>query len=65
LLTDFQLHYPIQMKVISSNGAQTSQMFTVSNRDGSCADCHSNPPGPISPGPVFVFPNLGGDGGSD
>ena len=30
-----------------------------------CADCHSNPAGSISPGPVFVFPNLGGDGGSE
>jgi hypothetical protein len=62
LLTEFQLHYPIQMKVTSSDGAQTSQMFTVSNRAGSCADCHSNPPGPNSPGPVFVFPNFGGSG---
>jgi hypothetical protein len=60
-----QFHYPIQMHVTSSDGSQTEQMFSVSNRDGSCADCHVHPPGPNSPGVVFVFPNLnlGGDAG--
>jgi hypothetical protein len=59
-----QFHYPIQMHVTSSDGRQIEQMFSVSNRAGSCADCHVNPPGPLSPGVVFLFPNLNlGDAG--
>jgi hypothetical protein len=63
--SQIQFHYPILMRVMSSDGRQTEQMFSVSNRSGSCADCHFLPPGPNSPGPVFLFPNLnlGGDAG--
>jgi hypothetical protein len=58
-----ELRYPTQVAVSSSKGDQTSQMFSLSNRDGSCADCHLSPAGPTSPGPVFVYPavDVGGD----
>ena len=64
----FAPHFPVQVQVTSPDGNQTSQMFSTSNRDGSCADCHGPSPGPSSPGPVFVYFNAvdtGGDGGSD
>jgi hypothetical protein len=58
---DFQPHYPTQMSVTSADGANSQQMGTLANRDGSCADCHTPSPGPTSPGPVFVA--LSPDGG--
>ena len=30
-------------------------MITAIGRDGSCADCHSYPPGPLSPGPLYLM----------
>jgi hypothetical protein len=61
------LRYPTQVLVSSPNGDQTSQMFSLSNRDGSCADCHFSPPGPTSPGPVFLYPGVdfGGDAAAE
>jgi hypothetical protein len=52
----FTPRYPIQMQVTSPDGTMTQQMLTHSSRDGSCADCHYNPPGPTSAGPVWVYP---------
>ncbi len=48
--------YPIQMQVTSADGTVTQEMLTHASRDGSCADCHYNPPGPTSAGPVWVNP---------
>jgi hypothetical protein len=31
-------------------------MLTQIGRDGSCADCHFYPPGPLSPGPIYLVP---------
>jgi hypothetical protein len=35
----------------------TAEMGTLVGRDGSCADCHSDPPGPASAGHVFIPPD--------
>jgi hypothetical protein len=56
---DFAPAFPIRMEVFE--GKTTQQMQTYAARDGSCADCHSNPAGPTSAGPVYVFV---GDGGA-
>jgi hypothetical protein len=50
----FQPNYPIRMSVKPAGGGPGPQMLSVSNREGSCAACHYNPPGPNSPGPVFI-----------
>jgi hypothetical protein len=65
---EFTPHYPIQMKVSSSDGAIVQQMQTFSARAGSCADCHTDPQSPTSPGPVYLSTsNLPGnvDGGTE
>jgi hypothetical protein len=54
LLSDFAPHYPAQPTVIPENGANSISMATHIARDGSCADCHSNPAGPTSAGPVYA-----------
>jgi hypothetical protein len=52
----FQPVFPIgQMKVTRANcSSLSSQMLSVSNREGSCAACHFNPAGPDSPGAIFI-----------
>ncbi len=61
--------YPIRMKVTSPDGNDTQQMLSLSMRDGSCADCHTSPHSPTSPGVVYVMPGMSGgspdDGGSE
>jgi hypothetical protein len=62
--------YPIRMKVTSADGNNTQQMLSLSLRSGSCADCHTNPPSPTSPGVVYLMPAMAGsppadDGGSE
>ncbi len=52
-LSDFAPHYPTQPSVVPEDGAQTMTMATHISRDGSCADCHANPAGPSSAGPVY------------
>jgi len=52
-LSDFAPHYPTQPTVVPEDGSQTILMATHIGRDGSCADCHANPAGPSSPGPVY------------
>jgi hypothetical protein len=54
LLSDFAPHYPTQPTVIPENGTVSITMATHVSRDGSCADCHSNPAGPSSAGPVYA-----------
>ncbi len=44
--------YPVQVTVIY--GTLDKQMQTVIGRAGSCADCHTDPPGMLSPGRVYV-----------
>jgi hypothetical protein len=50
--------YPTQMSV--TQGKTTEQMLTHVGREGSCAGCHTDPPGLRSPGPVYVTPMLPG-----
>jgi hypothetical protein len=54
LLSDFAPHYPAQPTVIPEDGAQSILMTTHIARDGSCADCHSDPAGSASAGPVYA-----------
>lgn len=54
LLSDFAPHYPTQPTVVPENGTVSITMATHVSRDGSCADCHSNPAGPSSAGPVYA-----------
>jgi hypothetical protein len=37
-----------------TQGKNAEFMFSNVGRDGSCAGCHTDPPGPTSPGRVFV-----------
>jgi hypothetical protein len=54
-LSAFEPHYPVSVSQVSSaDGSQNQAMATIINRDGSCADCHSNPRGPTSQGPVYL-----------
>jgi hypothetical protein len=38
-----------------TQGLETVYMLTHIGRDGSCADCHSFPPGPLTPGPLYLM----------
>jgi hypothetical protein len=42
------------LKVTVQQGMLMLPMLGVVGRDGSCAACHANPPGPNSTGPVYV-----------
>ena len=53
-LRDFAPHYPTQPTVTPPDGALSITMATHVARDGSCADCHANPSGPTSAGPIFA-----------
>jgi hypothetical protein len=53
--------YPAQVQV--TQGQNSQQMVTHIGRDGSCADCHVQPPSPTSPGPVYVIAGPIPDGG--
>ncbi len=54
---DFTPVYP--MKVAVSYAGTNVQMVSSIGRDGSCAGCHSDPPGTASPGHVYI-PDDGG-----
>jgi len=43
---------PAQVQV--SQGDNSQQMLTHIGRDGSCSDCHTQTPGPTSPGRVYL-----------
>jgi hypothetical protein len=43
---------PAQVQV--AQGDESQQMITHIGRDGSCADCHTQTPGPTSPGAVYL-----------
>jgi hypothetical protein len=53
--------YPAQ--VVVTQGQNSQQMVTHIGRDGSCADCHMQPPSPTSPGPVYLVAGAIPDGG--
>jgi hypothetical protein len=56
-LSAFEPQYPVSVyNVGSADGSQNQSMATIINRDGSCADCHANPRGPDSQGPVYLAP---------
>jgi hypothetical protein len=56
-LSAYDPHYPVSVSQVSSaDGSQNQGMTTLINRDGSCADCHANPRGPDSMGPVYLAP---------
>ena len=63
-LAHFAPAFPIRMEVVSADGTTTQRMQTYSGRDGSCADCHSDPMSPRSTGPVYLSVGSGGDGGA-
>jgi hypothetical protein len=50
----FSPHYPTQPTVTTADGSIPLSMATHIARDGSCADCHANPAGPTSAGPVYA-----------
>ena len=50
--------YPLEVKVHWQGEITT--MHTMIGREGSCAGCHSDPPGRDSPGPVYVRLEDGG-----
>ena len=52
---------PAQVQV--SRGSDLQQMLTHIGRDGSCADCHTQTPGPTSPGPVYLALDTSAEGG--
>lgn len=56
--SSFLPNYPIRNFVWSADAKEQAVMFSLSNREGSCATCHYNPPGPNSPGPVFLLTAL-------
>jgi hypothetical protein len=37
-----------------TQGTNLALMYSHVGRDGSCADCHFYPPGPLSPGPIYL-----------
>jgi hypothetical protein len=39
----------------ASSTAPKAFMVSAIGRDGSCADCHFYPPGPLSPGPLYLM----------
>jgi hypothetical protein len=39
----------------ASSTVAKAYMMTAIGRDGSCADCHYYPPGPLSPGPLYLM----------
>jgi hypothetical protein len=45
--------FPAQVQVVQ--GANNQPMLTHIGRDGSCADCHTQSPGPDSAGPVYTI----------
>jgi hypothetical protein len=62
---DFAPVFPIRMALAScDSGFILQQMQTSAARDGSCADCHSNPTGPTSAGPVYLAVGGAVDGGT-
>jgi hypothetical protein len=50
--------FPLEVQVNYSGEVTT--MHTQVGRDGACAGCHSDPPGPDSPGHVYVRLDDGG-----
>jgi hypothetical protein len=50
--------YPVDVKVRFQG--ETVTMHSLIGRDGSCAGCHVDPPGPDSPGRVYVQLEDGG-----
>jgi hypothetical protein len=44
--------FPINVSILQ--GTSAAMMMGRIGRDGSCAACHTNPPGAISPGQVYV-----------
>jgi hypothetical protein len=56
--------YPIRMEVVSADGTLTQRMQTYAGRNGSCADCHSDPTSPTSPGRVYLSVGANDDAGA-
>src|SRR4029077_4012839 len=50
--SSFSPIFPLNVSILQ--GASAAMMMGRIGRDGSCAACHTNPPGPTSPGPVYV-----------
>jgi hypothetical protein len=50
---DWTPTYPMKVKIVATDGSE-HPMTTHVGRDGSCAGCHEYPPGPRSPGHVYL-----------
>jgi hypothetical protein len=50
--TEWQPTYPLQTSIRLGN--LSKQMSTYIARAASCADCHVHPPGPSSPGHIYI-----------
>jgi hypothetical protein len=54
-LVDASTWQPVYPMLVSlSYGGVTVDMKTQVGRDGSCADCHTDPPGPASAGHIYL-----------
>jgi hypothetical protein len=53
-VADWQPAAPLHVQIVCNSSKAPTQMGTHIGRDGSCADCHFDPPGRDSPGRVFV-----------
>jgi hypothetical protein len=62
-IQDWEPTYPTLPQV--TLGSVNQQMTTHVGRDGSCADCHQDPPGPTSAGHIYITTSPAGssDGG--
>jgi hypothetical protein len=55
---EYKPAFPLEVQV--HYAGEVTKMHTLIGRDGSCAGCHSDPPGPDSPGHVYVRLDDGG-----
>jgi hypothetical protein len=54
----YRPEFPLEVQVHYQG--QTATMHSTIGREGSCAGCHSDPPGPDSPGHVYIQLDDGG-----
>jgi len=55
-LGDFNPTFPIRTEVTSADGSMVQTMQSYVARNGSCAACHTDPPGATSAGHVVLSP---------
>jgi hypothetical protein len=50
--SDYSPTYPVDVEI--DDGQVQTKMLTHIGRDGACASCHFDPPGPTTPGHVYL-----------